>query len=157
MKNFLHRNRTLLLAALILSVLFCYPYLFSSEIHVGHDLLFHLSRIEGLAERIRDFDFFPAIYPYKNNSFGYASPLFYCDFLLIITALLYNCGMTLIRCYKVLIFLLSIFTCFSMMNLLKRITDRNSIAILVVPLLYASPFALYPSRQYSIILFMTSG
>ena len=130
MKNFLRRNRILLLAALILSVLFCYPYLFSSEIHVGHDLLFHLSRIEGLAERIRDFDFIPAIYPYKNNSFGYASPLFYCDFLLIIPALLYNCGMTLIRCYKVLIFLLSFFSCFSMMNLLKRITDRNSIAIL---------------------------
>ena len=130
MKNFLQRNKALLLAALILSVLFCYPYLFNTEIHVGHDLLFHLSRIEGLAERIRDFDFFPAVYPYKNNSFGYASSLFYCDFLLLIPAVLYNCGIALIHCYKILIFLLSFFSCFSMMNLLKRITDRNSIAIL---------------------------
>ena len=130
MRKYLRSNRTLLLAALILSVLFCYPYLFKADIHVGHDLLFHLSRIEGLAERIINFDFFPAVYPYKNNSFGYASPLFYCDFLLLIPAFLYNCGVTLIHCYKILIFLLSFFSCFSMMSLLKRITDRNSIAVL---------------------------
>ena len=75
-----HRGKYLT-AALILSLIFVYPWLFKDFVGVEHDTFFHLSRIQGLAEAISRGDLLPAIYPYKNNGYGYASPLFYCDIL----------------------------------------------------------------------------
>ncbi len=70
------------------------PY-WTHGVNLEHDTCFHLSRIEGLAQSFKDGIYMPRIYPYKNNNFGYASPLFYCDFFfLIIPALLYNAGLS---------------------------------------------------------------
>ena len=76
MKTYFKTHWKRLLYALFLTVLFCWPYLFRDFLNIGHDTFFHLSRIQGLAESISRGDWFPAVYPYKNNGFGYASPLF---------------------------------------------------------------------------------
>ncbi|MBQ5756659.1 MAG: hypothetical protein IIV88_05315, partial [Erysipelotrichaceae bacterium] len=62
-----------------MTVAFCIPFLLRSDLGLEHDTFFHLSRIEGLAQALAHHDFFPALYPMKNNGYGYASPLFYCD------------------------------------------------------------------------------
>ena len=81
------------LFCLVIAVLSLAPY-WTHGVNLEHDTCFHLSRIEGLAQSFKDGIYMPRIYPYKNNNFGYASPLFYCDFFLIIPALLYNAGLS---------------------------------------------------------------
>ena len=72
-----------LLLALVLATTFNIPYLTKDFLGIEHDTFFHLSRITGLADSIREGNLFPCIYPNKNNGFGYASPLFYCDFFIL--------------------------------------------------------------------------
>ena len=66
-----------------------FPYL-TNNLGLEHDTMFHLSRIEGYAKAISNFDFIPNIYPLKNDGFGYGSPMFYSDILLLFPAILYN-------------------------------------------------------------------
>ncbi len=121
----LNRRSVCLIIAAGLAALFCLPYFCSDVLALEHDTLFHLSRIEGLSEAIRRGDFLPALYPYKNNGFGYASPLFYCDILLIPFSLLYLAGLPLSWCYKLLIFSTTMFSTYAVLRLLVRIV-RNS-------------------------------
>lgn len=121
----LNRRSVCLIIAAVLAALFCLPYFCSDVLALEHDTLFHLSRIEGLSEAIRRGDFLPALYPYKNNGFGYASPLFYCDILLIPFSLLYLAGLPLSWCYKLLIFAATLFSTYAVLRLLVRVV-RNS-------------------------------
>ena len=123
----LERRSTCFLIAAVFAALFCLPYLTSDFLAVEHDTFFHLSRIQGLAEAISRGDLLPAIYPYKNNGFGYASPLFYCDLLLTPFSLLYLARLPLAWCYKLLIFCATLFSVYAVLRLLKR-TCRNPFA-----------------------------
>ena len=126
MKTYFKTHWKRLLYALLLTVLFCWPYLFRDFLNIGHDTFFHLSRIQGLAESISRGDWFPAVYPYKNNGFGYASPLFYSDFFLVLPALLYNAGLNLAACYKFVICACTFCSCLAMMHLIAKVTDRST-------------------------------
>ena len=126
MKAYFRTHWRRFLYALLLTVLFCWPYLFRDFLNIGHDTFFHLSRIQGLAEAISRGDWFPAVYPYKNNGFGYASPLFYSDFFLVLPALLYNAGLNLAACYKLVIFACTFCSCLAMMHLIARVSDHAS-------------------------------
>ena len=117
-----HRRITSLLYALILAFLFCIPYLFRDLLPIGHDTFFHVSRIDGLAASIKDGDFLPAIYPYKNSGFGYGSPLFYCDVMLYPFALLDVIGVPVSICYKLVIFVWTMLTAYTMSLCAERIT-----------------------------------
>ncbi len=118
-----HSKLPLLFGVLLLTVLFGFPYLSRDFLGLEHDTLFHLSRIEGLAESISRCDFFPALYPYKNNGFGYASPLFYNDLFLIPSALLYLCQVPLSICYILQVIVLTFCSAWAMASLCYRITD----------------------------------
>ena len=131
MRKYFHRNWILLVSALIVSLLFCYPYLCKDLLGIEQDTFFHLSRIEGLAKSISRSNFFPEIYPYKNNGYGYASPSFYCDLFLIVPALMYLAGVSLSVCYKFTVFAITFFTFYTMAKLLKRITHKNAVSIIV--------------------------
>ncbi len=117
---------------MIVSVLFCialslvhlYPYLLSQTLNIEHDTFFHISRIEGYAQAIKHGDFIPRIYPLKNNSFGYGSPLFYCDFLLLIPSLLYIWGVSLIQSYHAALFTFTFLSAITMFYTTKIITKR---------------------------------
>lgn len=109
----------------MISLFFMYPYLFSNTLNLEHDTFFHLSRIEGLAQSIKNGTLLPPIYPYKNGGFGYGSPLFYSDFFLTIPALLYLLGISISSSYKVLIFLASFFSALSMAFTTKTICQNK--------------------------------
>ena len=119
---------------ILLSLLFMFPYL-SNELSLEHDTLFHLSRIEGLAQSFQSGKLFPDIYPLKNDGFGYASALFYCDFFLIPAAFLYNLGCGVALCYKTTVFLATLLSAWSMAMLLYR-TKHSGITSLLASALY---------------------
>lgn len=130
MKKWIHKNSIYMLAALCITVILMSPYLFKDFLGIEHDTFFHLSRIQGLAESISRGDWIPAIYPYKNNGFGYASPSFYCDVLLIPSALLYLIGCSLAFCYKQYVFVISFLSIFNMEMLVKAVTKKKTASIL---------------------------
>lgn len=119
-----------LLLALVLATTFNIPYLTKDFLGIEHDTFFHLSRITGLADSIREDNLFPCIYPNKNNGFGYASPLFYCDFFMIIPALFYLLGVSLANSYKLIIFIFTFFSAFTMADLLYRTSKNNKVVLI---------------------------
>lgn len=118
-----HRTVFYLFSAMVLSALFSLPYLCRDFLALEHDTLFHLSRIEGLAESISRGNFFPSIYPYKNGGFGYASPLFYCDVFLIPWAMLYRFGMAISTVYRLLVITVTFVSALAVLRLCDAVSD----------------------------------
>lgn len=94
-----------ILFCVVLSLIIFIPFLTTDYINNGIDISYHLSRLEGLATSIKEGNFFPRIYPYKNNGYGYPWPIFYCDISLILPAIAYNAGMSLINAYKLAMYI----------------------------------------------------
>lgn len=135
MVNWLKENKKLLVYALILSVVFCFP-LFTNSIYNGYDLRFHLNRIVGIGDALRDGQILPKIYPYTNNGYGYASPLFYCDLFLYPFAILHMFGLPLIPTYKFMIWFYT-FVGNVFMSLFLTSINKNKMVHYVVISLYA--------------------
>ena len=125
MKLWLKQNYKYLLFSLIITIIFAYPFLIKDFLPLEHDTLFHLSRIEGLAQSFKDGAFLPRIYPYKNMNFGYGSPMFYSDFFLIIPALLYNLGISVSVCYVFIIMVFTFLSSYFAMKLCRVVTNNN--------------------------------
>ena len=70
------------------------PLLYSG-IYDGHDLFFHLNRIEGIAAGLRAGQFPVRIHASTLLGYGYASPQFYPELFLYIPAVLRNLGVSL--------------------------------------------------------------
>lgn len=115
-------NKWLCLYCIAISIFFLLPYI-SNELALEHDTLFHISRIEGLATSFKEGNFLPNIYPYKNDGFGYGSPMFYSDLFLVIPAILYYLGLGIAICYKITIFFASLFSAFTISAFTKKLTD----------------------------------
>lgn len=130
MKKWLSTNKKIILISFLLSCFFLFPYFFKNFIPLGHDTLFHLSRIEGLAQSFKEGSFLPQIYPYKNNSFGYASPLFYSDFLLALPAILYLLGGNIYYSYLFTLFTITFLTSFTIMKITQQFTKEKGIPTL---------------------------
>jgi len=109
------RKRIYLITSFLFALLLLYPYIVKDFVNIEHDTFFHLSRIQGMAEALSRGDILPAVYPDKNLGYGYGSPMFYCDILLIPSALLYLLGVPLSICYAQLVFVLSFISILGMM------------------------------------------
>ena len=126
MIRFIKKHGADLLFLLFITLLLMYPYIAEDLLPVEHDTFFHVSRIEQLAISIKEGNFLPALYPYENNGYGYASPLFYSDLLLIPSALLHIAGISVSVCYKITIGTASFFSALSMFFLMFKITGKRS-------------------------------
>ncbi len=124
------RHLTAIGLCLLFTILLVYPYFRLNLLPVEHDTFFHVSRIEQLARSIREGNILPAVYPYENNGFGYASPLFYSDVLLIPSALLHLCGISVSICYKITVIAASFFSGLSMYALAYGIVKRRDTSVL---------------------------
>ncbi|WP_029323812.1 glycosyltransferase family 39 protein [Butyrivibrio sp. AE3004] len=81
----------------------------------GHDLPFHIRRIAGIAEGLRDGEFPVKMQHYWFNNYGYPVGVMYGDALLYIPAILHLLGMPLWMtyiCYCIFIQLLTAFTAY---------------------------------------------
>ncbi len=116
-----------ILFALGMTCILMLPYIFKDFLGIEHDTFFHVSRIEQLSKAIQHGNFIPAVYPSENNNYGYASPLFYSDFFLILPALLHLCDFSLTFCYKCIVFIASFISIFTMIIFTSHITNKRSI------------------------------
>lgn len=119
------KNLKIILYCILISLFFLYPYIIQNTLNLEHDTLFHLSRIEGVAQSLKEGKLFFDIYPYKNGGFGYGSALFYCDIFLIPVALLYLCGVSISLCYKLNLFIFTFFSAYTMFLCTEKITKHQ--------------------------------
>ena len=96
-------NKTIIAVSLLILYIVMAGLIFTPGMLVGHDTMFHVLRIENLAEAIRHHDFFPQMFPNMNNGYGYGIPLFYSNTFLYLPAVLNALGLNIIICYKIFI------------------------------------------------------
>ena len=83
---------------------------FRSAVYEGHDLNFHLGRIQAIADALREGQI-PV--RYEQNAWyghGYVSSLYYGNVFLYFPAILYNLGLPIYRVYNIYIILVNIIT-----------------------------------------------
>lgn len=93
---------------IVMTALFASMPLMFKGVYDGHDLFFHLNRIEGIAAGLRAGQFPVAIHASTLLGYGYAAPQFYPEIFLYIPAFLRNLGVSLaasVRVYEAMIHL----------------------------------------------------
>lgn len=104
--------------------------LFTSFLTEGHDLSFHLLRIEGIKDGLLSGQFPVRIHPTQFNGYGYASPIFYGEILLYIPALLRLCGFPLQLAYKIFVIIVNIATTMLAYECFKRLFKSERIGLI---------------------------
>ena len=104
------------------------------------DALYHINRLVGLKDAFMDHQILPKIYPYTNNGYGYASPLFYCDLFLYPFAIIYYLGLPLIVSFKLLYIFYTIIGCLLAYFCIKNVFNNK--------LTYRTIFILFVLGQY---------
>mgnify|MGYP003296208888 CR=1 FL=1 len=92
------------------------------------DLNFHVSRIYGIVQGLKNGNFPVFIYPNYNYNYGYASPIFYCDFFFYIPALLNLIGIKLFTTYKIFLILINASILCSMYFVIYKLTNSKKTA-----------------------------
>ncbi len=118
-----------------------YP-LFTRFLTEGHDLVFHLLRIEGIAQGLLAGQFPVRIQPVQYRGYGYACSVFYGELLLYIPALLRLCGFTIQNAYKIFVVLVNLATALIVYRSMKIIVKEQKIAMLCCMVYVLSPYRL---------------
>ncbi len=124
-----------LLFVLIITT-FSLLFFFRKNIIVGDDLTYHLNRFQGLANAFEEGQILPKIYPYANYGYGYASPLFYCDFFLYPFAIMFHFGLSAVLCYKACVFFYTLLGNLFVYLIFKEETN-NRLLTLIAVILYS--------------------
>ena len=83
MNRILKNNKKEIIFIICIVFVSCFYTIFSiNKYYYGYDLTFHLNRLTGICDAIRDGQFIPRVYPNLNYGFGYGSAMFYCDLFL---------------------------------------------------------------------------
>lgn len=134
------RKKTMLLLAMI-TALSSYP-LFTDFLLSGHDMLFHLSRIEGIKEGLLSGVFPVKIHPFWANGYGYAVGVFYGDSFLYLPALLNILGFSLQESYKFYVFAVNLATVLIGYKCFARIFNSNRMGIFASFIYAMTPYRL---------------
>lgn len=134
------RQRMVVVSLAGLSILQFLPY-WNDSLSLGEDLLFHLMRIESLADAIKQGESFPYwITPYWLSGHGYATTVFYSNLFIFIPALLRVCGFSIMTAYKIFVFvLISITTVVTYISFYKCVEDEYA-ALLGTMLYVLAPY-----------------
>ncbi len=124
------------LVAFIVALLFSIPLYSKYITGFTVDLSYHLTRIEGIKDALQAHTFPIYIYPYANNGFGYAAPLFYPDLFMLIPAFFYCLGVPILLSYKIFLFVVTYFTALFAYILFDRIFKDDKLLPIVCTLLY---------------------
>ena len=104
--------------------------MFAGFLFSGHDLSFHLSRIEGIASGLAAHEFPVKIYPSLLNGQGYADGVFYGDLLLYLPAVLRLVGFSLQASYQIFVVLLNLATVLIAYWCFGKMTNSRTIGLL---------------------------
>lgn len=98
-KSFICNHYIIILICLLLVAGIVIP-LCNVQTFLGHDVYFHMTRMEALAQEIDAGNIPARLYYFVYDGYGYASPMFYGDLFLIIPALLILMGVPMPLAYK---------------------------------------------------------
>ena len=98
-------------------------------IYNGHDLHFHLNRIEGMAAAMRAGQFPVRIHASTLLGYGYAAPQFYPELFLYIPALMRNLGVSLAACMRVFEMAIHLFAALCAYVCGRRLFGERKIAL----------------------------
>lgn len=104
--------------------------LYADFLFHGHDIDFHITRLEALADAIQNGQWIETIQFEMVNGYGYATPLFYGQIFFYIPAILYNLGMPLQMCFQVYEIMINIGTVLISYFCFKCISKEKYIALL---------------------------
>ena len=116
----------------VLMTCICLFSFFDSKIivNISQDITFHINRFVGLANAFEEGQILPKIYPYANNGFGYASPIFYCDLFLYPFAILYHFGLSAVWCYKLCVLFYTMMGNIFIYLIFRRETNDRKVSLL---------------------------
>lgn len=116
--------------------------LFNNYLIRGHDIYFHLMRIEGLAQGLGAGEFPVRIQPAWYDGYGYAVSVFYSDLFLYPAALLRLLGISLQDAYKVYVVLCNVATTLISGYSFGKIFRKREIGVFGSCLYTLSPYRL---------------
>lgn len=104
-----------------------FTYFINGKTLLADDILYHINRIQGVADSI-DGGVFPAIlHPNTLNGYGYANSIFYQEYFLYIPAFLVSLGMNVTVAYMLFILLIVISMCLIFYTFVKKFTINKYI------------------------------
>ncbi|MET3689588.1 hypothetical protein ABIC37_005138 [Priestia megaterium] len=124
------------LTFVLLSLWCSKPYFVQDILPGGHDLIFHLLRIEGLTDSVLKGNLIPYINTNYLNGYGYPVDLFYSNFFIYIAVAFRAIGFSLLTSYKLLIFVSTLLTLFVTYVCVKPLT-KSVLASLIASILYS--------------------
>ena len=113
-----------------LAVVFSSYPLMKEYLFFGHDLNFHLSRIEGIKEGLLCGQFPVRIHPSHNEGYGYATAALYPELFLYIPAILRVMGVSATASLSFFLFLVNLTTALVMYYAVKSIAKSSGYAVL---------------------------
>lgn len=121
------KTSLLLIGSLFISCIL----LFFNNPFYGHDIGFHLSRIQSISDSLKN-NVFPAIiYPNYFSGYGYANGIFYPDLFLYIPGIMVYLGIECKTAYNVFLLIINIATLVSMYYCSYSICKNTTISSLV--------------------------
>ena len=102
---------------------------------VGHDIRFHLYRIESIKDALLSGQFPVRLHPTFNHGYGYGTSALYPELFLYIPAVFRILGMSIPMAYQVFCFLINLTTAFTVYYSMNLIT-RSRYASLATSLIY---------------------
>lgn len=122
----LQKNKFTIAALAAITFLSCAPEM-TLGMCTGHDGIFHLLRIEGLAEGLRLGEFPVRMQSNWMEGYGYPVSIYYGDILLYIPALLRVIGFSVTQSYKAYLFLINLGTTLAAYICFNRIMSSDII------------------------------
>lgn len=112
----------------LITIFACVP-LFVNYLTSGHDLTFHLMRIEGLAEGLKQGQFPVKMQPLWLNDYGYPVSIMYGDLFLYFPALLRIIGFSLQSAYKIYLASIQLITAVNAYICLKEVAGDRKLGV----------------------------
>lgn len=94
------QTRRAMLVVIAAALVATLPFLGQTAVMSGHDWIFHLQRIECIADAMRYGQFPVRVYPTAKSGYGYGSPLFYGELFLYFPAVLRLLGVGVLASYR---------------------------------------------------------
>lgn len=127
----------------VLTVIFASMPLFIGYLYKGHDLMFHLNRIEAIASAMRYHKLPVRIQSDLLLGYGYSIPLYYCDIFLYPSAFFYEFCMVPLRiCYQGYVLAMNILTAYLSYRCFRTIFKDENMALMGMAMYTLSAYRL---------------
>lgn len=104
------KNKKLLFSFAVITLLVSMPLFVARGIGYGHDLYFHLMRMEGIVQELRNGNVLSRMPSLWMEGYGYPVSVYYGDLLLYVPALLRIAGFSMTTAYKIYLFVINLGT-----------------------------------------------